>query len=144
MSHVPPAENSICIIDPDPAVRDALRTRLVDLGPEIRCFDSAEAFLGWDGSDSTACLICEVHLSGMSGIELFEELKARGNIIPTILLAVDGEVAAAVRAIRAGAVDYFEKPFIDRALYRRVAAIVGGREKLRQPARAESALREPH
>lgn len=143
MSHTATDTKTICIIDPDAAVREGLNALFSDLGAEIRCFDSAEAFLARNEQDAPACLITEVQLPGMSGIELFEKLKGRGNIIPTILLAIDGEVASAVRSIRAGAVDYFEKPFIDRALYRRVAAIVGGKEKTHQ-ARPEGALREPH
>lgn len=119
------ARLDIAIVDPDEAVRTSLTALLVDDLKRVAHFDSAEDFLPTLPDASPACLIAEVYLPGISGIELIEALTEAGYDIPTILIATRADVAMAVRGIRAGAVEYFEKPFIDAKLRPRVRALIG-------------------
>jgi len=125
------AKPVICIIDPDTGTQRSFASLLGGLEAEIRVFASAEDFLAAQGSTPPACLIAEVRLPGLSGLELFDTLKSAGKDVPTILVASRGEVASAVTALRAGAVDYFEKPIVDRTLYRTVAGIMRGHQSRR-------------
>ena len=90
------------------------------LGAEPLCFDSAEACLEGLNGYSPACLITEVALPGMDGIDLLDHLRSLGISTPTIFLATEGSISAAVRAMRSGAVDYIEKPFVARQLVHRI------------------------
>jgi two-component system response regulator FixJ len=86
----------------------------------VSSFGSAEELL--DVIDTTDCrvLITELALPGKSGLELLAEMNARGRLVPTILLSEDSDVGTAVNAMRAGAMDFIEKPVIGRILLRRV------------------------
>ena len=86
----------------------------------ISAFDSAEALLDVLDDTPMNVLVVSLELSGLSGLGLLHELRARGRQTPTILLAGTSDVATAVEAIRAGAVDFIQKPVIDRILLRRV------------------------
>ena len=110
----------IFVIDADPAVRDGIASLVRTLGAEPLCFDSAEACLEDVNGRAPVCLITEVALPGMDGIDLLDHLRSRGISTPTIFLATEGSVRAAVRAMRSGAVDYLEKPFVDRQLVSRI------------------------
>ena len=119
---------SIYIVDDNADSVTALQSMLHDLGVEIRVFDSAEAFLDAldSGAAMPACLIAEIELPGMSGLELFETLRERGNEPPTVMVASDARVSLAVRAMRAGVIDYFEKPFIEPRLRGLVSSLIQG------------------
>lgn len=112
---------TICVVDSDAQERAALSQLLSHLQHEVSAFDSAEALL--DALDDTPInvLVVSLELSGLSGLELLHELRTRGRQAPTILLAGTSNVATAVEAIRAGAVDFIQKPVIDRILLRRVS-----------------------
>lgn len=111
---------TIYLVDCDAATRDALSALLGSLDADVCAFVSAEALLAADLDDGPRCLVCEAHLSGIDGVELMERLAGRGDAMATILLSSEGDVPQAVRAIRAGALDYLEKPFVDRVLLSRV------------------------
>ena len=119
---------SICIVDQNADAVDALTAMLKDLGAEIHVYDSAESFLDAleDGAAMPACLIAEIELPGMTGLELLEVLRERGNEPPTVMVASDARVSLAVRAMRAGVIDYFEKPFIEPRLRGLVRSLVEG------------------
>ena len=119
---------SICIVDDNADAVAALTGMLKDLGAEIRVYESAESFLAAleAGLAMPACLIAEVELPGMSGLDLLEALRERGNEPPTVMVASDARVSLAVRAMRAGVVDYFEKPFIEPRLRGLVRSLVEG------------------
>ena len=115
---------TIYIVDNDAAVRDSLRSLLTGLTESIKTYARAEDFLNEPLSSGAGCLITELHLSEMSGLGLLLELRARSITIPTIVLARHSDVAVAVRAMRAGAIDFIEKPVIDRLLLNRVRQIL--------------------
>lgn len=111
---------TVYVIDADPAVRDGLQSLLRQLSLEVEAFSSAESFLAQPELAKRACVVTEVQLPGLGGLELQSELKSRGVDLPVIVLASRGDVATAVRALRAGAVDFIEKPFVDRVLTERI------------------------
>ncbi|MBS0376360.1 MAG: response regulator [Proteobacteria bacterium] len=114
----------VCVVDPDAASRRRVATLLGSLGAAVESFATARAFLARLPRAMPVCLIAEARLPDMSGLALLQELRARGLGIPTILLAADADVGAAVEAMRAGALDFIEKPLIDRALVTQVAPIL--------------------
>lgn len=117
---------TICVVAGDADERQSLTQLLSHLQLEISAFASAEALL--DALDtvetldmpSCSVLVANLELPGKNGLELLHELKGRGFQVPTIMLAGESDVATAVGAIRAGAVDFIQKPVIERILLRRV------------------------
>ena len=108
--------SEIYVVDDNPGVLDAIKMLLRSVGQSCRPFSSAADFLReYDGA-GPACLILDVRMPGMSGLALQQELSARGIRIPIIFLTGHGDVQLAVRAMRAGAYDFFEKPFNDHDL----------------------------
>jgi two-component system response regulator FixJ len=107
----------VCLVDDDMAVLDALRLYLQTKGLEVRCFRSGEAFLEGLGSGlAPVCLVTDVRMPGMSGLDLQRELRRRAVTFPIILITGHGEVAMAVDAIKAGALNFIEKPFDEQRL----------------------------
>jgi two-component system response regulator FixJ len=117
-----PVGASLCLVEHDAETRRSLARLLGGLGVSIRTYDSAEDLLATLDQVQVSMLVSELALPGISGIELLTRLRDRGIRAPTILLSEDGDIPTAVGAIRAGAVDFIEKPFIDRVLLRRVKA----------------------
>jgi FixJ family two-component response regulator len=111
---------TICVVESDPGQRAALSQLLSQLQHDVCAFESAEALLDALDETWTRVLVTSLELPGMSGLELLQELRERGREVPTIMLAGETDVATAVGAIRAGAVDFIQKPVIDRILLRRV------------------------
>ena len=107
---------TIHIIDDDAAVRDSLATLLSRQGFATRCFASARGFLDVVGSDLAGCIVIDLKMPGMSGLELLSELRARKIQTPAIFVTGHGDIAAAVEAMKAGAVDFLEKPFTNAAI----------------------------
>ena len=112
---------TICVVESDAREREGLSQLLSHLQHEVSAFDSAEALLAALGDTPIQVLVTSLELSGMSGLDLLLELRKRGRDVPTIMLAGESDVATAVGAIRAGAVDFIQRPVIDRILLRRVS-----------------------
>lgn len=112
---------TICVVESDPEQRAALSHLLSHLQHEVCAFDSAESLLDALRETRMKVLVASLELPGMNGLELLQALRDRGNPVPTIMLAGEADVATAVGAIRAGAVDFIQKPVIDRILLRRVS-----------------------
>ncbi len=113
-------ESTVHIVDDDQAVRSSLLLLMRSAGHKAAAFESAQAFLESGAAYDPGCLILDVRMPGMSGLELQEYLMARGLCIPVIILTGHGDVPMAVRALKAGAVDFIEKPFKNQALLERV------------------------
>ena len=106
----------VYVVDDDPAVRDSLRELLASTQHEVVCFDSAENFLrGFDAS-LPGCLILDVQMPRMSGIQLQEQLQSKGVRIPVIIFTGHGDVPMSVQAMKQGAIDFFEKPYRPKKL----------------------------
>src|SRR3954464_11560449 len=104
----------VFVVDDDTGIRDSLRMLLEAAGLQVRCFNSAEAFLS-DPALKRGCLIVDVRMPGMSGLELQEEIIRRQIPLAVIVMTGHADIPLAVRAMKAGAVDFLEKPF-DSAL----------------------------
>jgi len=110
------------IVDDDPAVRDALVWIFKSRGVDSVTWDSATRFLDGYRDCDKGCLVLDVRMPEMSGIELFDRLRQRGCTLPVIFLTGHGDVPLAVQAIKDGAFDFLEKPFDDNAMVDRVLA----------------------
>jgi two-component system response regulator FixJ len=106
----------IYIIDDDDAARDSLDFLLKASGFDVRSYDSAIAFLAAPPNSRFGCVITDVRMPGMTGIELLKQLSSRQFILPIIVITGHGDVPLAVEAMRAGAADFLEKPYDDEAL----------------------------
>jgi FixJ family two-component response regulator len=106
----------VFLVEDDAAVRDSLRLLLEITGFEPHVFGTAEEFLAAQPSLAVGCLIADVRLPGLSGLELHTELKRRGVALPVIFITGHADVPMAIAALRQGALDFLEKPIDDRAL----------------------------
>lgn len=104
------------IVDDDAAVREGLSALLAAKRYKVETYPSAEAFLEAISPDREGCLIADIRMAGMSGMELQRELSRRGMPIPVVIITGHGEVPLAVAALKAGAVDFLEKPFDSDAI----------------------------
>jgi two-component system response regulator TtrR len=105
----------VYVVDDDEAVRDSLQF-LLEPTYQVATFDSAEAFLAGYDPQAIACLILDVRMPGMSGLQLQEELLARGSHLPVVFITGHGDVPMAVATMKKGAADFIEKPFEQAAL----------------------------
>lgn len=106
----------IYVVDDDAAVRAALCALLGSVNLDAVAFESAEAFLREADPDMAGCLLLDVRMPDMSGLELQRVLKERGIGLPVIIITGHGDVPMAVRAMKAGAAEFIEKPFNDQVL----------------------------
>jgi two-component system response regulator FixJ len=118
----------IALIDDDAAVLDSLRMVVANRGMRAECFSSAEAFLA-SKDELPACIVSDVRMPGMSGLELQNELRARAVGAPLILITGHGEIAMAVRAIKAGAFEFIEKPFDNEVLLDAINRAIASRTR---------------
>src|ERR1700739_1760874 len=112
----------VAIVDDDDSLRSALLVLLKVLGLEARAFASGEEFLESGQQHQTACLITDIRMPGMSGLELQAKLNAERCKIPTIFITAHGDAKMRMQALRAGAVEFLAKPFDDEALLTSVQA----------------------
>src|ERR1700736_2532841 len=108
--------NLVAIVDDDDLMRSALQGLLKAVGLPARAFASAEEFLTSGQQHETACLIADIRMPGMSGLELHAKLNAERCRIPTIFITAHGDAKMRMQALRAGAVEFLAKPFDDEAL----------------------------
>lgn len=112
----PVPEPTVFIIDDDREVREAIELLMDSVGLGSRSFESAQAFLDQFDPDIPGCLVLDVRMRGMSGLDLQERLTEAALHPPVIVVTGHGDVPMAVRAVKAGAVDFIEKPFHDQTL----------------------------
>ena len=106
----------VFVVDDDPSVRSSLKFLLSTVGLQVESFDSADAFLHKKPLDAPSCLVLDVRLPGLSGLDFQRELAARKTRIPIIFLTGHGDIPMSVRAMKAGAVEFLTKPFRDQDL----------------------------
>ncbi len=111
------AENpTIFIVDDDEAVRDSLSMLIESAGMKSQTFGSCREFLAKRAPPQHSCLLLDVHMPEMSGLQLLDEMAKRGIKLPVIVMTGQADVPLAVRAMKAGAVDFIEKPFTDELM----------------------------
>lgn len=111
---------TVFVVDDDQAVRMSLSLLIRSMGLAVETFESAAAFLGACDPERSGCLVLDIRMPGMSGLEMQEELNRRAIGLPVIFITGHGDVAMAVRAMKSGAVDFIEKPFNDQQLLDRI------------------------
>jgi FixJ family two-component response regulator len=107
---------TVFVVDDDPSVRRGLERLLRSAGYRAETFASAREFLQRGVPDVGGCLVLDVRMPGQGGLELYDVLTTAGHSIPVIFITGHGDIPMAVRAIKAGAVDFLPKPFDDEAL----------------------------
>jgi two-component system, LuxR family, response regulator FixJ len=117
-----PDESLVHVIDDDDAVRDSLKFLLTAAGIEVRTYVSAKAFLDTLANSVSGCVITDVRMPEMSGIELLQRIQEMQLALPVIVITGHGDVPLAVEAMKIGAVDFLEKPFDDEVLLAAVRA----------------------
>jgi RNA polymerase sigma factor (sigma-70 family) len=106
----------VFVVDDDPSVRSSLKFLLSTIGLQAEGFDSADAFLHKKPTDAPSCLVLDVRLPGLSGLDFQRELAAKNIRIPIIFLTGYGDIPMSVRAMKAGAIEFLTKPFRDQDL----------------------------
>jgi two-component system, LuxR family, response regulator FixJ len=127
-SEKPAAQRVVHIIDDDEALRESLAFLLRTAELEVKSFDSAKAFFDALPDPSLACVITDVRMPNVSGIELLRRLKELKVGVPVIVITGHGDIALAVEAMKIGAMDFFEKPFNDDLLLASVRAALRDQE----------------
>jgi FixJ family two-component response regulator len=125
MKPTQPKVQSIAIVDDDEGVRKAVHAVLKSAGLLPRSFASAEEFLDSGHRGETACLISDIEMPGMNGFDLQARLAKDGCRIPIIFITAYGDTRTRMRAMKAGALDFLEKPFDDNVLIERIRAALG-------------------
>lgn len=132
-------EATVFVVDDDASVRKALGRLLRSAGLDVELFDSAEAFLQQAPPGGPSCLVLDVHMPGLNGLDLQAELYHRGIHVPIIFITGQGNIPMSVRAMKAGAADFLAKPFGDDAL---LSAIESAIEKDRHLRLEQAEVRE--
>ncbi|SPF56192.1 Nodulation protein W [Candidatus Sulfopaludibacter sp. SbA4] len=135
MSQEPPA---VFIVDDDISVREALKNLLRSVGLRVETFGTAQEFLSSRRSDAPGCLILDVRLPGLSGLDLQRKLAEADIEIPIIFITAHGDIQMSVRAMKAGAVEFLTKPFRDQDLLDAVQQAID-RDRSARTQRAETA-----
>jgi len=111
-----PKKGTVYVVDDDEAVRDSLQWLLEGKDYRVRCFDSAESFLSRYDLREVACLIVDIRMAGMSGLELQDQLLERRSPLPIVFITGHGDVPMAVNTMKKGAMDFIQKPFQEEVL----------------------------
>jgi len=106
----------VFVVDDDPSVRSSLKFLLSSMGLQVESFDSAETFLQRKPPDAPSCLVLDVRLRGLSGLDFQRELAARNIRIPIVFVTGHGDIPMSVRAMKAGAIEFLTKPYRDQDL----------------------------
>jgi two-component system response regulator FixJ len=132
----------VALVDDDAAVRDSLQLFLTRRHLKVTCFETAEQFLkARDGYQSFDCIVTDVRMPGMSGLDLVNYLIDRGWIRPIIMITGHGDVDMAVSAVKAGAFDFIEKPFDETRLLASIRdAVEKGRQRINAAVEQEKIL----
>ena len=141
-----PQQGVVFIVDDDEALRDSLRWLLESAGLKVETHDSANSFLQSYYPGQSGCLLLDVRMPGMTGLELQEQLESRDVRLPVVIMTGHGDVAMAVRALKAGAMDFIEKPFDDELLLTSIqrALVLDTEQRKNRATQAEVLARLAH
>ncbi|NID17204.1 response regulator transcription factor [Luteibacter yeojuensis] len=137
----PAPEPIVCVVDDDASVREALASLFRSVGLAVATFGSAADFLVRDHADAPGCLVLDVRLPGVSGLDFQAQLAAMDNRLPIIFMTGHGDIPMSVRAMKAGALDFLAKPFRDQDMLDAVASAIERDAANRRDAATLDALR---
>jgi two-component system response regulator FixJ len=133
---------TVYVVDDDPSVRSALENLISSHGLRVETFPAAQEFLRSCPENAAGCLVLDVQMPGLSGLDLQRELKEAGIHLPVIFITGHGDIPTTVRAMKAGAADFIEKPFGDERLLMAIgAALASAGQVVRDHEAAEAAQR---
>jgi FixJ family two-component response regulator len=132
----------VFVIDDDQSIRESLRSLLGTVGLDVHTFESAREFLDAKRPDAPSCLVLDVRLPGLSGLDFQSELGKSGINFPIIFISGHGDIPMTVRAIKAGAIEFLTKPFRDQELLDAVQAGIQQDRLRRQQAAGIAGLQE--
>ena len=137
------SQPTVFVVDDDEGVRESLRWLVCSVGMAVEAYGSAQEFLEAVDADAAGCLVLDVRMPGMSGLDLQQELAARQVGLPIIMITGHGDVPTAVRALTGGALDFIEKPFSRQLLLDRIrrAVVLDANARRAQAERADVAAR---
>jgi FixJ family two-component response regulator len=130
---------TIAIVDDDPSVREGLSSLIRSAGLQVETFESAQEFLARPGAEAPSCLVLDLQLPGLSGLDLQKRMAEVGMQIPIVFLTGHGNIPASVQAMKAGAVEFLTKPFAEQDLLRAIQEAV---ERDRRTRRQHAEMRE--
>jgi len=133
---------TIFIVDDDPAVQQSLRMLFRSVGYRTEVFNSGQLFLESYGDDWAGCIVLDMRMPGMSGLEMQQQLNDRQSILPVIFMTGHGDVPMAVEAMQGGAVDFIQKPFNDQDLIDRVIQAVNKDKSNREALNEQNEIRK--
>ena len=110
----------VFIVDDDASVRDSLRWLIESVQLQVECYGTAQEFLNGYKNQQTGCVVLDVRMPGLSGLDLREELRQQDFVLPVIIITGHADVPMAVRAFKSGVFDFIEKPFNDQHLIDRI------------------------
>lgn len=131
-----PGEPVVHVVDDDQSIRRAMELLMKSVGLRYRIFESGAAFLDYYTADCCGCLVLDIRMPGIGGLDLQERLRGMGCTMPVIFITGFGDVPMAVEAMQNGAFDFLEKPFRDQDLLDRVAAALDADSAHREEAEA--------
>ena len=123
---------TIFVVDDDSAVRDALKLLLRSVGQSVETYGAGSEFLEAYSEDRPGCLVLDIRMPGMSGMELQQQLNMRGAVVPVIFMTGHGDIPMAVEAMQHGAFDFLQKPFRDQDLLDRIQRAIARDAELRK------------
>lgn len=126
MSH----NKTVYVIDDDPAMRDSLDFLLAAAGFDVRVFDSASSFLSVQADLSFGCVVSDIRMPGLDGMDLLRRLRISSSPLPVIVMTGHGDIPLAVEAIKLGAIDFIEKPFEDERLIEILQTVLQNADEL--------------
>jgi RNA polymerase sigma factor (sigma-70 family) len=132
----------VFVVDDDPSVRSSLKFLMSSVGLQVESFDSADALLKRKIPDAPSCLVLDVRLRGLSGLDFQRELAARNCHMPIIFITGHGDIPMSVRAMKAGAVEFLTKPFRDQDLLDAVRIALEKDSERREREKEVSDLKE--
>ncbi|MGB5201397.1 MAG: response regulator FixJ [Sedimenticolaceae bacterium] len=131
MSESPFTKSTVFVVDDDQAMRNSLKWLIESVGVQVESFASADEFLAEYQPGRSGCLVLDVRMPGMSGLDLQEYLVEHNIQIPAVIITGHGDVPMAVRAMKSGAIDFIEKPFNDEVLLDAIRRAIAYEEQQR-------------